>query len=234
MARREGARRRPANTRPGVSRSTMWRSLPKSLRDQRIGRRDRRIGDADIAWRQARAARARGRCRRGSRSAARARGRARAAPAPMRAHLLERLRVAERAPAAARIALRQEDAVGRGRRPVLEPLGELRRVGRERMRRAEQDRAVRPALDHARRAGRAAPAAAARRGGRDAALRAGCVMVRCDRLPSVVHGLGRALLQERLEPRLGLVVALRDRRDQRLRQVAAGRIAARRCAAARA
>ena len=87
-----------ANTRPGVSRSMIDVQLAEVARHQRIGRRDRRIGDADIHRRQRRAARARCRCRTGSRSAARPTGRGAAAPARC-AHLGERLRVAERAPA---------------------------------------------------------------------------------------------------------------------------------------
>ena len=94
------------------------------------------------------------------------------------------------------------------------------------MGRAEQDRAVRPAVDHD--VARAEPhrpqrrAAAASGRSSSSGMRHGLVATL--RSASMVHGLRRALLQERLEPRLGLVVALRDRRDQRLGQIAAGRI----------
>ena len=62
------------------------------------------------------------------------------------ADLLQGLGIGELAPAAGGIALRQEDPLGGGRGPVFEPLGQLRRIGRERVGRCEMDGAVAAAL----------------------------------------------------------------------------------------
>ena len=64
------------------------------------------------------------------------------------ADLLQGLGIGELAPAAGGVALRQVDPPGGGRGPVFKPLGQLRRVGRERMGRFEVDGAVRPAFHH--------------------------------------------------------------------------------------
>ena len=51
------------------------------------------------------------------------------------------------------LPLGEEHPVGRGARPVIEPVGHRPRIGRERLRRAHEHRAVRTALDaHMRRA----------------------------------------------------------------------------------
>jgi hypothetical protein len=49
------------------------------------------------------------------------------------ADLLQGLGIGQLAPASGGVALRQEDPLRRGRGPVFEPLGQLRRVGRERV-----------------------------------------------------------------------------------------------------
>jgi hypothetical protein len=49
------------------------------------------------------------------------------------ANMLQGLGIGEFAPAAGGIALRQEDPLGGGRRPVFEPLAQLLRIGRERV-----------------------------------------------------------------------------------------------------
>ena len=85
----------------------------------------------------------------------------RAAPARCARTCAQRLRVAERAPGAVGVALGEEDAVGRGLRPMFQPLRQLVRIGLERVRRAQMDRAVGLAVEHDVAPGRAAPAAAA-------------------------------------------------------------------------
>ena len=128
--------------------------LLEVLRHQRIGNGDRRIGNADMhggkaeqrvldvvagqdrdraIWRQI----AFEQCRRDG------------------AHCGECRRIAQSPPAAGGVALRQEDPLGRGLRPMGETLGERVRVRRQRLWRAHQDRAVTAALD--RHAGRAEP-----------------------------------------------------------------------------
>ena len=59
----------------------------------------------------------------------------------------ERLPIGHAAPGAGAVALREENALGRGFRPMRQPLGEFFRIGLEGARRAQQDRAVRLALD---------------------------------------------------------------------------------------
>ena len=73
--------------------------------------------------------------------------------AAMARTLANACRIGQRAPGAGAVALRQENAVGRGLRPMGQPLGEFFRIGRQWLRRAQQDRAVGSALDHRRSAG---------------------------------------------------------------------------------
>ena len=126
--------------------------LAEILRDERVGRRDRRIGDADIHGGEADERMLDVVARQDHDRPLRRK----VAPQQRRADaadLLQGLGIGELAPAAAGIPLRQEDPFGRGRGPVVEPLGQLRRVGRERVGRFEVDGAVRPALhDHVARA----------------------------------------------------------------------------------
>ena len=63
------------------------------------------------------------------------------------AHQGEGLSVGERAPYSYRIALGQERLSGGFARPVQQALVELGRIGAERMRRTDQDRAVAPAIE---------------------------------------------------------------------------------------
>ena len=130
----DGARVRApsaANTRPGVSRPTMCRACRSRTRSaNRPARSARR--ECRHSWPRARAARARDRCRRGSRSGARrerSRVQQRRADA---AHLLQGLRVGDGAPARRRVALRHEHAVGRLARPMHQALGQLLGIGRQR------------------------------------------------------------------------------------------------------
>ena len=121
--------------------------LAEVARDQRIGGRDRRVGDADIhggktEQRMLEIVAGEDRHRPLGRKIAREQRRADAA------HLVERLAIADRAPFPRRVALRHERPLGRRNRPVFEPLGQLRRIGGERVGRLQQDGAVRPAVDH--------------------------------------------------------------------------------------
>ena len=120
--------------------------LAEVARHQRVGHRDRRIGNArhlrsepqqrmlDVVAGQDRD---------------RPFGRERALQQRLRdgAHLREHLRVAARPPRSVRRALRQEHAVRRGGGPMLQPLGQLVGIGAERMRRAQIDGAVGPAIE---------------------------------------------------------------------------------------
>ena len=116
-------------------------------RQQRIGRRDRRIGNADIHRRQRQqrmldvvAGDDRDRLV-GGQPAPQQRG----ADAPgQRQHL----RVAQRAPAAFGVALREENPVRRGLGPMLERLAQRGVIGRQHLRGADMDDAAWLALQH--------------------------------------------------------------------------------------
>ncbi len=116
-------------------------------RQQRIGRRDRRIGNADTHRRQ--------RQQRVLDIVAGDDGdrplRRQPAPQQRRADAPRRrqhLRIAERAPAAFRVALRQKHAVGRGLGPMFERLAQRGVIGRQHLRGADMDDAARLALQH--------------------------------------------------------------------------------------
>ena len=64
------------------------------------------------------------------------------------AHALEGFGVSQPPPGALRAALGEKGALGRALRPVLEALGQARRIVAERMRRAGADRAVGVTLQH--------------------------------------------------------------------------------------
>ena len=137
-----------ANTRPGVISAhvaSAWRSRSRAASTPATPahRGCRRTA------RRARSARARSRCRRAPPAAAPPTASARAAPAPTRARAASRLARRSGAPARRRVALREEHALRRVARPVVEPLGELAGYGAERVRRAQEHRAVRAALGDA-------------------------------------------------------------------------------------
>jgi hypothetical protein len=128
--------------------------LLEVLRHQRIGHGDRRIGNADMHGGKAEqrvldVVTGQDRDRPlGRQIALKQRRRD-------RAHCGECRRIAQGPPAARGVALRQENPLGRGLRPMAETLGERFRVRRQRLRRAHQDRAVALPLDGY--AGRAEP-----------------------------------------------------------------------------
>ncbi len=120
--------------------------LAEIVRDQRIGRRDRRVGNADIHGGKADErvldiVAGEDRDRPLGREIAREQGCADAADGG------QRLAVTDPAPAAGRVALGEVGALRGPRGPIVEPLGQLLRVGRKRVRRLEVERPVRPALD---------------------------------------------------------------------------------------
>ena len=120
--------------------------LAEILRQQRIGHRDRRIGNADMHGGKAEqrmldvvAGQDRDRTL-GRELALQQRRRD-------RAHRRKRVGVGQRAPAARGVALRQEHAIRRDLGPMHQALGEIARIWRQRMRRAQQDGAVAAPLD---------------------------------------------------------------------------------------
>ena len=126
-------------------------------------------------------------------------------------HGLARFRVSDRAPAVA-VALAEEHAIRRLARPVLEPIGHGAHVGFEAARRADDDRAVATALDGDVRRPEA----------QGDLVHFSSLPLRSSVLP---EHLGGALFEEILEPLLGLVAGLGDRRHQRFGQQAAGWVA---------
>ena len=112
---------------------------------ERIRRRDRRIGNADIhrcePEHRLLDVVARQKCDGSLRRKIPLQERSRDA-----ARLMQHLGVGERSPRTAAIALRQEYALGRGGSPVFEPLRELLRIRAELRGGADQQRAIGPAL----------------------------------------------------------------------------------------
>jgi len=116
-------------------------------RQQRIGRRDRRIGHADIHRRQ-----------RQQRVLDTVAGndddgpfRGQSTPQQRRAdppHILQHLRITELAPAAVGVALRQEHAIWRRFRPMLQWFGERAMIGRQHLGGAHMDDAIGLAFEH--------------------------------------------------------------------------------------
>ena len=148
--RRDGAPERAAVTgehHAGRQQVDDGAQLAEVGRQQRIGRRDRRIGNADAHRRQRQqrvfdvvAGNDRDRLVRREPAA-----QERCADAPgQRQHL----RIAQRAPVALRVALAEEHAVGRGLGPVFQRLAQRGVIGREHLRGADMDDAARLALQH--------------------------------------------------------------------------------------
>ena len=63
-------------------------------------------------------------------------------------HVVEHLRIAERAPAPLGVALAQEDAIGRGLGPMVERLAQIVVVGRQHLLGAQMDDAAGALFEH--------------------------------------------------------------------------------------
>ena len=135
----------------------------KIFRHQRIGRRDRRIGNAGIKRTEAKQ-RVLDIVAGKDYDGPLGRQIARQQRLADGARLLQCLRIGHFAPCALRVALRKENAIRRDVRPMHQPLGDLVRVRPKRLRRAQQQAAVgallddhvlRPERDLAQRRGRA-------------------------------------------------------------------------------
>ena len=115
--------------------------------DQRVGRRDRRVRNADVV---------RGEAEQGvldivaGQNDDRTLGGKLAADQrfPDASHAVERLGIGEAAPTASSFALREQDPIRRARRPIFEPFRQLLRIAGERFRRSQPNRAVGPAIGH--------------------------------------------------------------------------------------